>query len=151
MSHSNARYVNEATFRLNEGNQSGYSRPAAGFMSGIIRPVNVSEAGSWINIAQLHTNREAALLKKPNPDAVSEDYEPTQEELDEMFRLSSERMLNSGSVTSLRNPELQHWGSAFVNPNSLKTGHIRYSTVEIAITSIYKHIHLSERFGCQNA
>ena len=31
------------------------------------------------------------LLKKPNPDAVSEDYEPTQEELNETFRISSEQ------------------------------------------------------------
>lgn len=31
------------------------------------------------------------LLKKPNLDAVSEDYEPTQEELEEVFQVSSEQ------------------------------------------------------------
>ena len=30
------------------------------------------------------------LFKKPNPDAVSEDYEPTEEELEEVYRVESE-------------------------------------------------------------
>ena len=31
------------------------------------------------------------LFKKPSPDAVSEDYEPTQEELEETFQVPSEQ------------------------------------------------------------
>ena len=31
------------------------------------------------------------LFKKPNPDAVSEDYEPTQEELEEVYKVESEQ------------------------------------------------------------
>lgn len=31
------------------------------------------------------------LLKKPAPGAVSEDYEPTQEELEQSFRIPSEQ------------------------------------------------------------
>ena len=29
------------------------------------------------------------LLKKPSPDAVSDDYEPTQEELEQVYRVES--------------------------------------------------------------
>ena len=32
------------------------------------------------------------LLKKPSPDAVSEDYEPTSDELEEVYRVESETL-----------------------------------------------------------